>query len=286
MGDVLDDRYQSWMVADPAVVLRAVDVLRAAADRIQAVAARLAGLLGSSAAGLGWKGDAALAASAAADHGAGQLRQAVDVVSDLADALRRLAGGLDEHGSALRDLKVRTAQAVQHLLDPFAPVSEMAQRQVQQLAAETSGHVDALLALDAAVAAGLAEASARLTGLSARVEEKFWDQDPRTTARSCQRNRTACRRSARSYSSAARRRPVPSEVRAVVRSSSAAASASPADDAADALAAPSSVCAPSSNAGAVSSADACTSSPRPRTCSAADRRTDVSPRNSRIQPCC
>jgi hypothetical protein len=52
MGELLDDRYRSWMVADPAVVLRAVDVLRADADGVQAVTARLAGLLGSSAAGL------------------------------------------------------------------------------------------------------------------------------------------------------------------------------------------------------------------------------------------
>ena len=174
MGELLDERYLPWMSGDAAPVHRAVETLGAAADRLRWVATRLGGLLGSAAGLLGWKGDAALAASGAADHDARQLRQALDAVGAVADALRRLAGALDEHGPALRDLRHRTARALEDLVDPFSADHHAAQRQVEQLRTETSGHVDALLALDAAAAAVLVDATARLGALSGLAAEDGW----------------------------------------------------------------------------------------------------------------
>jgi hypothetical protein len=176
VGELLDERVAPWMTADngAGAVRRAVEALQADADRLRSVATRLGGLLGSAAATLGWKGDAALAASGAADHGAGQVRQALDVVGDTTDAMRRLADGMDEHGQALRDLRQRATRALVELLDPFSADHDAAKRQVEQLTTQASGHVDALLALDAAVAAALGDAAARLRTLSALVAEDGW----------------------------------------------------------------------------------------------------------------
>jgi hypothetical protein len=168
------------MLADAAPAAAAARQAGAAADEVERVAARLAGLLLDTAASLGWRGTAADAAATRSEHNSSQLRRAASALRTAEQALDDLARALNTQGDDLATMHREAtglSDRVTRQPRPLVHASPATVGPIDRLLELRTGieqRIDALAAADERVATSLHSAATELSSLASLVAEDGW----------------------------------------------------------------------------------------------------------------
>lgn len=173
-----------WMVRSAGPVHTAANGVRALPDAVGHAGDRLAGLLADTATALGWRGDAATAATARADHAGGQTRRLQAELGLVADALTRLAQVMNDYGPGITDLAERRQVLAERISDASVPHvdddtstrpdPDAVRVEAAGVDRQISARIEELAAADRATATVLADAAGLLKALSSLQAEDAW----------------------------------------------------------------------------------------------------------------